>query len=128
MRRRWVWGQAGYWLVVAAGAGAVAAAVDTAPPGAVDGDDLLGPALAQLAAVLCAGLAVLVAVFWLVAWWRLGAGRWWAQAAALLAFPVAFLVAAVAPGVWELPALLGLMVVPVLGLVAALRHAGPPSR
>ncbi|MFG2818763.1 hypothetical protein ACGFX4_04970 [Kitasatospora sp. NPDC048365] len=125
VRRRWVWGQAGYWLVVAAGAGAVAAAVDTAPPGAVDGDDLLGPALAQLAVLLCAGLAVLVAVVWLVAWWRLRAGRGWALAAALLAFPVAFMMAAVAPGAWELPALVGLLVVPALGLVAVLRDAEP---
>jgi len=127
-KRRWALGHAGYWMAVAAGAGMAAGAVDTTPAGALDADDLVVPALAQLAALLYAGLSVLVAVMWLVGWWRLKSGRRWAWATALvsilLAFPGMAMTSAV-PGMWKLPVLVGFLVMPILGMVTAGGKARP---
>ncbi|MCX5210798.1 hypothetical protein OG689_16125 [Kitasatospora sp. NBC_00240] len=96
--------------------------MDTTPAGALDADDLVGPALAQLAALLYAGLSVLVAVLWLVAWWRLKSGGGWAWATALVSFLIALpgmAMTSAVPGLWKLPILVGFLTVPVLGVVKA---------
>ncbi|MEV6212847.1 hypothetical protein [Kitasatospora sp. NPDC051914] len=130
--RLWALGQAGYWLVVATGVGAAAPAMDTTPAGALDQDDLVGPALVQLVGLLYSGLALLLAVMWLVAWTRLKSARsrgrlvW---TTALLSSLVVFAmvpVLAVGPGWWwRLPLLAGVLAVPLLGMVKAGRDTGP---
>ncbi|MCU7825129.1 hypothetical protein [Kitasatospora sp. DSM 101779] len=130
--RRRALGRAGVWLVVAAGAAAAAAAVDTTPAGALDRDDLVGPALVQPVGLLYAGLSALPAVMWPVARTRLksarGRGRWvWATA--LLSSLVVFgtvPVPAVGPGWWwRLPVVAGVLAVALLGMVKAARDTGP---